>query len=273
MCDYRAQKRSLFPSAGLCVLNLDDPSCAFMSQGSLRRAVSYSLTRSTADYVAKALTQNLDGLRFDVVTTGKIARVRLSTPGKFSAANAMAALTTACEFGVPITDAAKALGASPGIPGRLERVPTDTPYRVYIDYAHTPDALENVLTTLRECQPRRLLVLFGCGGDRDGAKRPLMGEIAARLADEVIVTNDNPRTENPGAIIEQILSGMTRHRRKTVHVEPDRRAAIALGLQIAGEGDILLLAGKGHEDYQILSTGKIELDEREVVRQALAAQA
>ncbi|MDR0884354.1 MAG: UDP-N-acetylmuramoyl-L-alanyl-D-glutamate--2,6-diaminopimelate ligase [Oscillospiraceae bacterium] len=267
---YRAAKRCLFPSASLCVLNADDPESAYMAQSTQRRTVYYSLQRDGADYVAKNLSQSLDGTDLLAVTKGALARVHLRTPGRFSAQNAMAALACTVELGVPLETAAHALSQSRGIPGRLERVPTDTNYRVYIDYAHTPDALENVLTTLRECAPRRLLLLFGCGGDRDRAKRPLMGALAARLADEVVLTSDNPRSEDPQAIINEILAGCTK-RRRHISVEPDRHRAIAQVLAKAGEGDIVLLAGKGHEDYQILAGGKIRLDEREVVRAALAS--
>jgi UDP-N-acetylmuramoyl-L-alanyl-D-glutamate--2,6-diaminopimelate ligase len=270
MREYKAAKRCLFPSAALCVINLDDPNSAYMSLGSLHRTVSFSICRDEADYTAKSLEQSLDGVRFNAVATGKIARLGLQTPGRFSAQNALAALATAAELGLDFAAAAAALSASRGIPGRLERVETDTPYRVYIDYAHTPDALENVLTTLRECGPKRLLVLLGCGGDRDRGKRPIMGKIAAELADAVFITSDNPRTENPDAIIAEILEGVPLKLRRRVSVQRDRVAAIGMALAQAEEGDILLLAGKGHEDYQILSTGKISLDERTVVREALA---
>ncbi|MDR1806250.1 MAG: UDP-N-acetylmuramoyl-L-alanyl-D-glutamate--2,6-diaminopimelate ligase [Clostridium sp.] len=269
MEEYRAVKRCLLSDAALCVINLDDPSAEYMAQASLRRTVSYSLRLDEADYTAKNLAQGLDGVRFDAVALGKITRLRLQTPGRFSAQNALASLAAAVELGVDFSAAAQALSHSKGIPGRLERVPTDTPYRVYIDYAHTPDALENVLTTLRECNPSRLLLLFGCGGDRDKSKRPQMGRIAAELADEVFLTNDNPRTEEPGAIIGEVLAGVRQRRRGKVHVEPDRALAIAQALKSAREGDIILLAGKGHEDYQLLSAGKIHFDEREIVRRAL----
>jgi len=273
MREYKAAKRCLFPSAAFCVMNIDDPHSAYMSLGSLRRTVSYSLGRDEADYTAKSLEQSLDGVRFNAVAMGKIARLRLRTPGHFSAHNALAALATAAELGFDFNSAAQALSDSRGIPGRLERVETDTPYRVYIDYAHTPDALENVLTTLRECNPERLFVLFGCGGDRDKEKRPLMGKIAAELADIVYVTSDNPRTEDQDAIIEEIMAGVARKLRKDVRKERDRVQAIAQALTEAREGDIILLAGKGHEDYQILGTGKISMDERVVVQEALAKAA
>ena len=151
-----------------------------------------------------------------------------------------------------------------GVPGRMEVVPTDNPYTVLIDYAHTPDGLENVLSCVREITEGKVITVFGCGGDRDSTKRPIMGEIAVRLSDVAVVTSDNPRSEDPDAIISDILEGIKKHSGKFV-VEPDRKKAIAKALSIARKGDIVVLAGKGQETYQILASGKIHFDEREVV--------
>ncbi|MCL2023252.1 MAG: UDP-N-acetylmuramoyl-L-alanyl-D-glutamate--2,6-diaminopimelate ligase [Oscillospiraceae bacterium] len=268
---YKSAKRLLFPSAGLCVINIDDEESDYFAEACLHKTVTYSITKDAADYVAKNIVQSLDGAKFHAVTTGSIARLKLQTPGRFSIHNALAALATATQLGFDFEESAAALSDCVGIPGRLERVKTDTPYRVYIDYAHTPDALENVLLTLRECTPERIIAVFGCGGDRDSGKRPIMGKIAALHADIIYITSDNPRTEDPEKIIEQIADGIPRKSRAKIHKETDRKTAIGLALKIAQEGDIVILAGKGHEDYQILSQGKIELDERAVVHEFLDA--
>ena len=148
------------------------------------------------------------------------------------------------------------------VPGRLEKLKTKGKYNVYIDYAHTPDGLEKVLRALREFSPGRLITVFGCGGDRDKAKRPMMGEIASSLSDLCVVTSDNPRTEEPMAIINDILAGI---KGKNAVTEPDRRAAIGLALRSAAPGDTVLLAGKGHETYQIVGRSRLPMDERELV--------
>ena len=153
----------------------------------------------------------------------------------------------------------------PGVPGRFEAVDEGQPFAVLVDYAHTPEALENVLVEARRLASGRLICVFGCGGDRDRAKRPLMGEVVSRLADLAIVTSDNPRSEEPGAIIEEILAGMSGEE----EVEPDRAAAIARAVESAEEGDVVLIAGKGHEQGQELRDRTIPFDDREVARDAL----
>ena len=155
-----------------------------------------------------------------------------------------------------------------GVKGRAEVVPTNRDFTVIIDYAHTPDGLKNVLSTFKECEKNRLIALFGCGGDRDRTKRPLMAQVCAELADFVIVTSDNPRTEDPEKIIEDILVGLKDTKTKYVTI-PNRIEAINYAIKNACKGDIIVLAGKGHETYQILAEGTIHLDEREVVKEAL----
>jgi UDP-N-acetylmuramoyl-L-alanyl-D-glutamate--2,6-diaminopimelate ligase len=167
-----------------------------------------------------------------------------------------------------------------GVPGRLERVSSpDDPFAVLVDYAHTPDALERAMEALRPLCPGRLIVVFGCGGDRDRTKRPLMGGAVARIADLAVVTSDNPRTEEPQSIIDAVLGGVRSEglaqlqgldAERGYFVQPDRRAAIAAAVQAARPGDIVLVAGKGHEDYQILGTDRIHFDDREEAREALA---
>ena len=165
---------------------------------------------------------------------------------------------------MPTTESAKALATAHGVKGRLESVPTDGNYHILIDYSHKPDALEKVLRTLREATPGRLICVFGCGGDRDHLKRPLMGKIAAELSDLVILTSDNPRTENPESIIDEIEPGLAGTTTPWIRI-CDRVEAIHRAIDLAGEGDVILLAGKGHEDYQIVGHTKRHMDEREIV--------
>ena len=176
----------------------------------------------------------------------------------------MGAAVCAIEAGVPFDRVLEAVCASKGVPGRVEVVDTDTEYTVLIDYAHSPDGLENVISSVRETTEGRVITVFGCGGDRDRTKRPKMGKIVGDLADVAVVTSDNPRSENPSLIIDDILEGMTDSKAEIVVVE-DRTQAIKRAMQMAKTGDVVLLCGKGHETYQILNTGKIHYDEREIV--------
>jgi UDP-N-acetylmuramoyl-L-alanyl-D-glutamate--2,6-diaminopimelate ligase len=194
--------------------------------------------------------------------------VRLPLVGDFNVSNGLVAAGCALALGISLEQVAHGLDAAAQVPGRLERVEEGQPFSVLVDYAHTPDGLRNALETARGLAAGRVLVVFGCGGDRDRAKRPLMGAVAAELADVAIVTSDNPRTEDPHEIIAAILLGMDAARAE-VRVEPDRRTAIAQVLQLAGEGDVVLLAGKGHEDYQVLGEAKVRFDDREVAREEL----
>jgi UDP-N-acetylmuramoyl-L-alanyl-D-glutamate--2,6-diaminopimelate ligase len=190
----------------------------------------------------------------------------LKLVGRFNRLNALAAATVARLLGVPDGVVADGIGGLTAVPGRFETVDEGQPFRVIVDYSHTPDSLENVLRTARELAPQRLICVFGCGGDRDRGKRPIMGRIASELADVAIVTSDNPRSEEPLAIIDEILAGME----GDPAVEPDRRAAIEQAVGMAQPADIVVIAGKGHEQGQELSGGrKIPFDDREVAREAL----
>ena len=182
----------------------------------------------------------------------------------------MAAAACALAIGLPFDKVVAALCSCKGVKGRAEIVPTGRDFTIVIDYAHTPDGLLNICRTLKECAAGRLVVLFGCGGDRDRGKRPKMGAIAAQYADFCVVTSDNPRTEEPGAIIDEIVAGMPKDAAYTV-VE-NRVEAIHWAIDHAQPGDTILLAGKGHETYQVLKSGLIHLDEREVIADALAKE-
>lgn len=261
---YRDAKGRLFQQARRAVLNLDDEAGRWYFGHSPGPAFTYSENKDAADLTAKNMRLFPGHVEFEAVTVGQITRVHLPIPGGFSIYNALAALACGLCLGIPLEEAAAPLRAVRGVKGRVEVVPVPTAYTVIIDYAHTPDALENILTTARDFTAGRLICLFGCGGDRDRAKRPIMGAVAAELADLVVVTSDNPRTEEPSAIIADILPGME-GLKKPWHVEPDRPTAIRWTLAQAGPGDVLVLAGKGHETYQEINGVQHHLDEREVV--------
>ncbi|MFN3420207.1 MAG: UDP-N-acetylmuramoyl-L-alanyl-D-glutamate--2,6-diaminopimelate ligase [Armatimonadota bacterium] len=222
------------------------------------------------DYRAVDLRLSPSGTQFSVIT-----RVPSSAPrplsirllGRFNIVNALAAIAVARHFGVSWETIVSALPNFKAPPGRLEIVDEGQPFTVAVDYAHTPDALEKVLLTVRELTEGRVIVVFGCGGDRDPTKRPEMGRIATQLADYTVITSDNPRTEDPIKIIEQIVAGVVPGAK--YHVEPDRRKAIFHAIEIAHPSDFVLIAGKGHETYQIIGTRKLPFDDREVAREAL----
>ncbi len=202
---------------------------------------------------------------------GEQLRLDLRLAGRFNVYNSLAAFGVAMQEGMDPAVAARALMDVGGVPGRFEMVDCGQPFGVVVDYAHTPDGLHNVLTTAREITPGRVITVFGCGGDRDRAKRPLMGEVAARLSDICVITSDNPRNEDPLAIIGDIEPGVIRGQ-GNYRVEVDRCQAIALAIGIAGPGDLVLIAGKGHEDYQIIKDRVLPFDDRQVVRSILCGQ-
>lgn len=262
---YFAAKASLvewLAPEGVAVVNADDPAWASLAVPG--RRVTFGLEPG-ADVRAEALAFDGRGSRFVLRALGAAAEARLPLLGDFNIANALAAAATALALGRPMGQVTHALGTLPQVPGRLERL-ADAP-TVLRDYAHTPDALERAITAVRPFTPGRLRVLFGCGGDRDRGKRPAMGAIAERLADVVYLTSDNPRTEEPERILDDIEAGMTRRTHRRIE---DRRAAIAAALAEAQPGDVVLLAGKGHETYQIRGTVAQPFDEAEIVRDLLA---
>ena len=261
---YRDAKGLLFRQSDTAVLNLDDEAGRYFARTVAVPRLTYSERRDEADLTAKNLRLFPDRVEFEAVAAGAISRVRLPIPGGFTVYNALGVLTCGLALGLPLADCADALAKAPGVKGRIEVVPAPADFAVIIDYAHTPDALENILTTVRDFTAGRVICLFGCGGDRDRTKRPQMGAIAGSLADVAVVTSDNPRTEEPEAIIRDILPGLEGTAAQVV-VEPDRRAAIRRALSLAKPGDTVVLAGKGHETYQEVGTRVLHLDEREEV--------
>lgn len=264
MEEYRRAKGLLFEQSDLAVLNLDDEAGPWYAARVPCPVFTYSEHKDEADLVAKNIRLFPDRVEFEAVARRTIGRVSLAIPGGFTIYNALGAIACALNLDLKLDDITAALRTAKGVKGRLETVPVPAPFTVLIDYAHTPDALENVLTTVRDFTHRRVICLFGCGGDRDRTKRPQMGEIAGALADLVIVTSDNPRTEDPGAIIHDILPGLDGARSECL-LEPNRRAAIRAALSRAGPGDVVLLAGKGHETYQEIDGIQYPFDEREEV--------
>lgn len=268
MENYLEAKKKLFKMCKTAVVNLDDKYAEDLLEGINCKKVTYS-TGNNSTYSANGIKYNPTSVEYEFVSDDIIKHIKVNTGGKFTVYNSLCALACAVEIGIPITKAAKAIESLSGVKGRAEVVPTGRDFTVVIDYAHTPDGLKNILKTFRECKKNRLIVLFGCGGDRDKTKRPLMGEVAVGYADYVIVTSDNPRTENPTEIINDILVGM-KGVATPYEVIENRVEAIKFAISIAQKDDIIVLAGKGHETYQILGTKTIHLDEREVVAEALS---
>jgi len=264
MENYREAKGLLFRQCRTAVLNLDDEAGRWYLERIECPAFTYSERNAAADLTARNLRLFPDRVEFEALILGKLAHAVLPIPGGFSVYNALAALSAGLCLGLPLEKMARALPGVHGVKGRVEVVPTPADYTVVIDYAHTPNALENILVTARDFTRGRLICVFGCGGDRDRTKRPLMGAIAGELADLVVVTSDNPRTEDPRAILADILTGMEEAQAE-IHVEPDRRAAIGWALGRGEAGDVIVLAGKGHETYQEVGTSRRHLDEREIV--------
>jgi len=211
------------------------------------------------------------GTEFDLITPGGSARVALPLSGDFNVSNALVAAGCALALGLELETVSRGLARAPQVPGRLERIDAGQDFTVLVDYAHTPDGLAKAIAAVRAVTPGRVITVFGCGGDRDPDKRPLMGRMAGELSDVAVLTSDNPRTEDPVGIILQVQDGLdltgSEH-----HVEVDRRAAIALALRLARTGDAVLIAGKGHEDYQIFSDRTVHFDDREVAREELSAR-
>jgi len=264
---YLDAKMKLFPLSAAAAVNGDDP------------AAEKILPRLTGPFITYGLGENCrlraaevellpDRVCFTAEYEGERAPAVLHIPGKFSVYNALAALACCLGLGLPLGELAAALSGCKPVKGRMEVVPTGRDFTLLIDYAVTPDALDNMLRTVRDTARGRVGVLFGCGGDRDRTKRPKMARVVGELADYVIVTSDNPRTEDPEAIIAEILPGFEGLDTPRV-VIPDRREAIRWGIEHAQPGDTLVLAGKGHETYQILGRTKVHMDEREIAAEVL----
>ena len=262
--EYAQAKAKLFEISRKAAINIDDDYAQLMLAKAQCPVMTYAIKNDTADLVAKSVKLASDRVNFCALSIGSLNRAQLNIPGMFSVYNALSAISAGMLLGFGIEELLFALGTCKGVKGRVEVVPINREFTVLIDYAHTPDALENVITTAQGFAGGRVVTLFGCGGDRDRKKRPMMGEIAAKHSDFVIVTSDNPRTEAPGAIIDEILLGMD-NTKTPYRVIENRREAIYWALENAQQDDVLILAGKGHETYQIFGKEKRHFDEREVV--------
>ena len=263
-CDAKAE---LFRRCDRGVLNRDDEWFDRMVSGATCEMLTTSV-KGAASLAAESLELLSDGICFTAVMDGKKVQVRLPIPGKFTVYNALTVLGVAVQLGISLEQAAEALTTAQGVKGRVEVVPTPgQPYTVLVDYAHTPDGLENVLSSVRGFCKGRLIAVFGCGGDRDPIKRPIMGAIGVKLADYTVITSDNHRTEDPMAIIRDIVANLPEGSWEIIE---DRRKAIRYAMDIAKKDDIIVLAGKGHETYQEIMGVKHHLDEREVVAEHLA---
>jgi len=249
------------------IINHDDPLSRKILQVIETPVISYGL-RTPSDLFASDISLSRGGSSFDLHWKDSVYKVLIALPGRHNIYNALAAIGLGLSEGIELPDIINSLQKIRGISGRLEQVDTGRGFDLFIDYAHTPDGLENVLGALREIGYRRIIVVFGCGGDRDETKRPLMGEVAARLADRVIVTSDNPRSEDPEKIINDILSGIIRVDNRVTAIV-DRRVAIEEACNQAKRGDVVLIAGKGHERKQIFRDTIIPFSDREVSKEIL----
>lgn len=253
---------------GRGVLSMDDPAViALAGKIEIPRVVTFGLARGS-DIHAKNIQQSIDGTEFDI-TAGKLGSTRIRTGliGEHNVRNTLAAVAAVADSGIDLSAIKEALKKAPSVPGRLDVVRSNAPFRIFVDYAHTPDALQSVLKCLRGLTTGDLICVFGCGGDRDTAKRPVMGAVAAAICDSVILTSDNPRTEDPSEILKQIEKGVPD--KNNYSIIKDRRSAIREALKAAGDGDVIIIAGKGHENYQIIGERTIHFNDKEVTGEML----
>jgi len=264
---YRAKEKlfaGLSPEA-YAVVNNDDQYSGRIRKSCNCRVITYAIDRP-ADIIAQDIRMDMDKTEFAIVYAGGKMDIKSHLIGRHNVYNILAVFAWAVTEGIEPQAIRKALENFALVPGRLEKVDTGKDFRVFVDYAHTEDALKNVLTTLRQVCSKKIIVVFGCGGDRDKDKRPKMGRVVSELSDQAVLTNDNPRSEDPQAIISEIRKGMQEGKYCVI---PDRKQAIREALQMAGSGDCVLIAGKGHEDYQIIKDKVIHFDDREAVRECL----
>ncbi|MDR3289303.1 MAG: UDP-N-acetylmuramoyl-L-alanyl-D-glutamate--2,6-diaminopimelate ligase [Peptococcaceae bacterium] len=272
MKDYLGAKARLFSALKgskkrkkLALINADDPACAVLTEASAVPVIRYAI-QTPAEYQAQDVCVSAQGVRFSVEFKGERQEMSFQTPGLFSVYNVLASFAWGVERGYPPGSVAEAIAEVDGISGRFESVRAGQPFQVIVDYAHTPDGLENVLRTAREFTKGTLITVFGCGGDRDKTKRPLMGNIAAHWSDYVMVTSDNPRSEEPEEIIREILTGV---RGVDYRAVTERREAIRQACMMAKADDTVMIAGKGHETYQLIGADVHPFDDREEARAAL----
>ena len=269
MEDYFLAKAKLFttlPSTSAAILNIDDPCGERLAQMTPARVLRYGI-KGKADVSASGIKLGFEKTNFVLALRGDECAIQTRLIGMHNIYNILAAAGACHALGIDITSIREGIEEMSSVPGRLEAVDCGQKFSVFVDYAHTDDALKNVLENIRAVKPARIILVFGCGGDRDKGKRPKMGKVAAALADFAIITSDNPRSENPEDIVSAIAEGFDRNNYEIIL---DRRAAIARALAMAGKGDVVILAGKGHENYQILKDEVVAFDDRDVVREILS---
>ena len=269
MENYLQAKLRLFKMCKTAIVNIDDSYAQKVIENCDCKVLTYSAKTNTADFFADDIKYSAGGVSYTLKTAENQQKVDVKVPGIFTVYNSMTAGISMIANGFLFDQIAPKISEVDGVRGRVEVVPSDRDFTMIIDFAHTPDELENVISMLNEIKSGRVVTLFGCGGDRDKTKRAVMGEIAAKLSDFVIVTSDNPRTENPKKIIEDILSGM-QNTKTPYEVIENRKEAIKYAINNAQRDDIILFAGKGHETYQITQNGTIHFDEREIIADVLA---
>lgn len=267
--NYREVKSRLFSqlqSDQFAVINIDDQNASYIKDKSKGKTYSYSLDSKSADLYTTEFKLHQKGMEYK---TGGIinSKFELNLGGIFNIYNSLAAILTADLLGIEKETIKKALNKVRSVPGRFEMINAGQNFQIVVDYAHTPDGMKNVLETAAVMEKNRLIVLFGCGGDRDRAKRPAMAKLAEKYADYTIVSNDNPRSEDPEIIFSEIKKGFTKDF-NDYEIIADRKKAIEKAIKTAKKDDLVMLLGRGHEKYQVLKNGKIELDDREVAYQA-----
>ncbi len=261
------------PATAWAIFNLDDSHADGMISQTSARVMTYGIDQP-AQIKAEAITVHHSGVSFNVNWPGGNVQLNLHLTGYFNVYNSLGAFSAGLALGISPAVIKTGLERVPGVPGRFQTVPGATSFGVIVDYAHTPDGLENILATGRGLTTRRLLLVFGCGGDRDRTKRPIMGELAAKMADFTIITSDNPRTEDPLQIIQEIETGFRKaNPAASYQTEPDRETAIRKAIAMADDSDIVIIAGKGHETYQIFADRTVHFDDREIARAALEERA
>lgn len=264
MENYAETKSDFFSFCDTAVINNDDEYADVMKKNIKNRLVTYSV-KNPSDYKAVNVIHEDSGVSYDVLMNNKEVHIDFPIPGGFSVYNSLGVCALCEAIGIEPKKIADGLRNAETVKGRCELVPIDKPYKVIIDYAHTPDGMENILTTVNEFKKGRVICVFGCGGDRDKGKRPKMGAMGKKYSDIVVVTSDNPRSEKPESIIDDIMEGIKD--RDNVYTEPDRKKAIKLAMSMAKQNDIVLLLGKGHETVQKFKDYNIEFDERKIVRE------
>lgn len=267
MENYCKAKSKLFEMCDVGIINADDTFADKVIEGSKCKIFRYSIDKES-DLKATNIEYFMDKVKFDVNIDGKVENFVLNIPGKFSVYNALSVIGASLMEGIPVQVIKAGILKIKGVPGRIQTIPNDRNFNVIVDYAHSPDGLDNIIRSVREFTKGRVITIFGCGGDRDRKKRPIMGEISAKLSDYTIITSDNPRSEIPESIIDEIEKGIEIYT-KSYEKITSRREAIFKGIKMAKENDTIIIAGKGHENYEIFADKVIHFDDAEVAKEAL----